>query len=154
MVRVSLNKTPANTVIVMNHMYNQYWHSHKLKRRDIELLFITEKCTSGNLGQCSITDLRIFLSGGTQWNAYKTVNSLIDRGYVTNAGTQRNGCKKRLTLSPEGTELVRSIYSSITERISYLNDKLKLRAELKRQKLKKGLPGKKSSHNKNPDLPS
>jgi hypothetical protein len=126
--RIQTNNAYLNSFLV--HRVVMYNHGDRLGLRsmDIDVLIAVEKITRGFSVGCTVMDLKEFLTGNARYSAYEIVSLLLEKGLLLNSGKIGKRCKRIISLSDTGQEAVRAIYSSITERISYLNDKLKLRA--------------------------
>ncbi len=126
MQHLQLDKGYINVLLVSNHVYYKYWLSHRLHSRHIHILYAISKLTSGNLGACTVTELRGFLTGITKRDCYIHIKLLADKNYIS-IPSRSVFSKKYITLTLEGQDLIKKIHRSIYNRIAYLNDKMKLK---------------------------
>jgi hypothetical protein len=112
-----------------------------INHSEIEVLLCVEKLTSGNLGYCVSSDLKVFLTGHALRNTYTAIPRLIKEDFLFNNGKH----KYYLSLTDKGNEAVSYINEAMNERVGYLNDKLKLKSvevieRNKKSRKKKALP--------------
>ncbi len=135
MKKIQLDKTYINIVLSLRAIYYQYFKSHNINDKDIMVLMAISKITSSNMGSCTMTELEMYLSGLAKRDSYKHIRKLKERGYILcpSVGLRT---KKYITLTDSGNTLLSQIHRSLYNRISKLNDQLKLRAVNVRAKRK------------------
>ncbi len=126
--KIQLDKAYINILLVKDAIYYQYLVKYGLKHRDITTLLAISKVTSSNLGACTITELRKYLSGICHRDCYLHIKLLTDKGYIISPSAHKKS-KKSILLTDLGNQLLKKFHRSIYNRVQKLNDQLKLSAK-------------------------
>ncbi len=127
--KIKTHNTALDMCLVHRWLLKKAKEDYNLNPSEIEVIIAINRLTSGNLGNCIVSDMEILLTGATLRDPYKWIRGLIKRDIVYNSGKKAYKKKFYLGLTDQGQAIARSLHASIKERMRYLNDKLKLKQQ-------------------------